>query len=139
MNPTIIFSDDGPDADRLSIFVDDQGDVYIGTIREGERTCMHATRLCGIGGGCRVPEVRSAVLLLASVARGDREQIQSSMRSLCVMLSITPMVVTPMVDGSRDLFGPECIGPDGKVWPCRDDHVQGCPVDDAMRNRGEVP
>lgn len=63
---TIIDSDNGPEAPRLWIGTDEQGDVYIGTIRTGERKCMHATRLCGPGGGARRSDVRLAVLLLAA-------------------------------------------------------------------------
>lgn len=72
-NPTIITSDDGPDAPVLEIRIDEQGDVFIGTKMPDEKSSMRATRLCGPGGGSRMVYTRLAVLLLDAVTRGDAE------------------------------------------------------------------
>lgn len=74
-SPTIITSDDGPDEPCLSIAVDEQGDVYVGTKLQGERRAQHVTRLCGPGGGCRMVYTRLAVLLLDAVTRNHRADI----------------------------------------------------------------
>jgi len=74
-DPTIITSDDGPDAPCIEIVIDDQGDVYIGTRLTGEKVAANATRLCGPGGGCRMEHTRLAVLLLDAVTRNDHADI----------------------------------------------------------------
>lgn len=38
----------------------------------------------------------------------------------------------------EQLFGPACIGPDGKVWLCRDDHMQGCPVAEQAKHAARI-
>ena len=102
---TIIDSDNGPGADRLSIMVDDQGDYYIGTLRNGERTCMHATRFCGPGGGCHSPAIRMAVALLEAVARQDKARIIDRAEALLRLAECFAGAQPLVVDDDDDTTG----------------------------------
>lgn len=78
----IIPSDDGPDAERLALYQDDQGDWFVGTIRKGERVCMHGTRFCGGGGGPRSRLNSAVVRLLAASEIGDADAIASRLSAV---------------------------------------------------------